>query len=110
MADLNLVQDDTYPSRFQLKDANGAVDLTNATTIKLFLKSASPSTLVTVTCTKDADQVGNKGWATASWGATDLQTATNYDVEVQVTWSNGTKATFPTASPRSAIVRADLSD
>lgn len=108
MADLNLVQDDTYPSRFQLADAIGPVDLTTATTIKLFMKSTN--TLVSVTCTKDADQVGNKGWATAPWGATDLSNALTYDLEVQVTFSNGTKATFPTVAPKSATVRPDLSD
>lgn len=109
MADLELVQDDTYPTRFQVSDAAGPVSLTGAT-VKLFLKSSSPALLVTVNCTPDADQTANKGWATVPWGATDLGTAATYDAEAQVTFADGKKATFPTAAPKSVSVRADLGD
>lgn len=108
MADLDLVQDDTYPTRFRLSDAAGPVDLTNASAITLFLKS--PSRLVTVTCTKDADQIANRGWVTTSYGPTDLSVADTYQAECQVVFNDGKKATFPTAATKTVSIRADLGD
>ena len=53
-----------------------AIDLTSATGIKALCKftpdnGSAPSTLAK-TLTKDADQVNNRGYADATWGASEL--------------------------------------
>lgn len=94
MPDFTIKQGDTKPSLVAtLQDANGAVDLTNATSVTLHMRSAGSMTntvSAAVTITNRA-----AGAVSYQWQAVDTATAGSYYAEFEVVWNDGTIETFP---------------
>jgi hypothetical protein len=109
MADVTLKQNDTWPPlAFTLMDQNGPVDLTTATSIKIVMKGATVT--VTGTCTKNADQVTNKGKGTYTFLASDTSVIGAYDLEFEVNWGGSPAKiqTFPNDGYLSLVIVDDL--
>jgi hypothetical protein len=106
---LVLKRGDRKPSfRGQCLDGTTPVDLTLATTAKLILKSGA-ATAVTVTVVIEDVLLGKVRY---DWTAGDLTgvlaTSATYRAEVEVTWGDGTKQTFPGSDYATVIVIDDL--
>jgi len=93
---------------FTVIDQDGAVDLSTAASVTLYLRTGT--TLVDLVATKDPDQVANKGRAYVVPTAAETATDDSYDAEVEVIWGDGSKETFPNDSYRSVTIFADLND
>lgn len=91
-------------------DGTNPKDLTGATSAKFLMGTINAqgvSTLKTSgTMTFDADR--STGKVTYAWQTTDLDTPADYKVEVEVTWANGQKQTFPSDSYLTVSVIADV--
>jgi hypothetical protein len=90
-ADLTVKQHDTFPPLVaNLRDANGAVDLSAATQVKFLAsnQTVTISGLCTVTSAVNGEVTYN--WATGDTGNTGI-----YNVEFEVTWTGGGIQTFP---------------
>jgi hypothetical protein len=109
MADaLVLKRGDRRPSfKGQCLDGTTPVNLTTATSAKLILKSGS----LTVTPTLVIEDA-TLGKVRYDWTAGDLTgvlaAAATYRAEVEVTWNDGTKQTFPGGDYGTVIVVSDL--
>jgi hypothetical protein len=104
LASLTIKRYDTAPPLTASLAVNGQpLDLTNATSVKLIMKSAGA--LVTGTCTiVDAVDGGIK----YVWAGGDTAVSGTYQVEFQVTWNDGTKQTLPNDSYDTVTVMDDL--
>lgn len=91
-------------------DGTNPKDLTSATSAKFLMGTINASGVstakVTGSMTFDADRTTGK--VTYTWGATDLDTPGDYKVEVEVTFSNGEKQTYPSDSYLTVSVIADV--
>lgn len=111
MADLTLKAHDTWPPvRFTLSDANGPVDLSTATTVKMILKGTANTGAVTITgtCVPDPDQTANKGKGSYTWATGDTDNPDTYNAEFEVTWGDGTIETFPNDGYKTVLIEEDL--
>lgn len=91
-------------------DAAGPVDLSSATEVRLLIRGrasgvAKVSAPVTVL---DDGTLETRGRWERPWAGPDLDTAGTFDVEVQATWPDGTRLTFPTTGAAELIVERDL--
>ena len=72
-------------------------NLTGATAARFLMGTISAQGNATIkvdgTMTFDADRTTGK--VTYDWGLTDLDTVGEYKAEVEITWGNGDKQTFP---------------
>jgi hypothetical protein len=97
-------QDDTYPALVAtLSDANGPVDVTNATSIRLLLKGATAA--VSGVMTK---VTASAGIVSYDWQAADTAVPGDYKGEIEVTWPGPKVETFPNDSYFTVTVVADL--
>lgn len=78
-------------------DGANPQNLTAATTAKFIMGTINAQGVASIKCqgtmTFDADR--STGRVTYDWGNTDLDTIGDYKAEVEITWSNGDKQTFP---------------
>lgn len=97
------------------RDENGVVRLHEASEARLLIRRraesrSNPGPLkvsapVTILDTPDGAAPGRWEYR---WGATDLDTAGVYSVELQVTWPAGERLTFPTHGYNELIIEDDL--
>lgn len=91
-------------------DGNTPQDLTGATSAKFIMGSVNAQGVatqkVTAAMTFAADRT--TGRVTYTWGPTDLDTTGEYKAEVEITWANGQKQTFPSDSYLGITVVADV--
>jgi hypothetical protein len=91
-------------------DGNTPQNLTTATSAKFLMGSINAAGVSTVkvqgSMTFDADRT--TGRVTYTWGATDLDTTGDFKVEVEITYANGSKQTFPSDSYLTVSVLADV--
>ena len=109
-ADIELKRNDTRPYLDStLSDADGAVDLSGCT-IKFFMEDADGTTIVSQTSTGSYVTLpdATAGEVRYAWQSTDSATGGHYKAEWQVTWGDGTKATFPNDGYLTVVVRDDL--
>lgn len=101
---LVLKRGDRRPSfKGQCLDGTTPVDLTTASSAKLILKS--DTTTLAVTTVIEAASLGKVRY---DWATNDLATTATYRAEVEVTWGDGTKQTFPGGDYGTVIVVDDL--
>lgn len=85
-------------------------NLTGATTAKFLMGTINAQGVSTIkvngTMTFDADRTTGK--VSYDWGNTDLDTVGEYKAEVEITWANGDKQTFPGDGYLTIIVVGDL--
>lgn len=103
-------QNDTAPAYVvQLRDTTGggdvAVDLTLASSVKFLMRSSGGSVKVNQPATFYDRAAGTLVYA---WGASDLDTVGEYEVEFEVTWTDGTIETFPNDSYNTIVVVDDI--
>jgi hypothetical protein len=100
-------QHDTWPNwEGQLTDANGVVDLTNATSARLLRQPQPGGTLQDLALTFKAPRTS--GFVVRDWVTGDNGTAATYKCEVEVTWNDGSIETFPNTGTYTMIVEPDL--
>ena len=109
MADFYWKQHDTAPAiQFAFTDLNGNVppgSLTGAT-VKFFMKAAGSGTLK---INGTATIVNSASWLFGYQPVVgDTDTAGDYEGEFQVTYSDGTKQTFPDPGYLDILITADL--
>ena len=101
---LYMKRGDTAPFfRAQVTDNGTPINLTG-TTAKLIIRKPS-GVLINSAVTVEA---GTNGWVRRSWGAGDLDEVGNYKLEVEVTWADATKQTFPPDDYEQLVVGSDL--
>jgi hypothetical protein len=82
---------DTAPFfRAQCTDNGAAVNLTG-TTAKLIIRKPSGAVINTSATVEG----GTSGWVRRTWGSSDLDEVGDYKIEVEITWADATKQTFP---------------
>lgn len=87
-------------------DAEGPVDLSLASEVRLLLRrrgAAEPKVSAAVAVTD-----GPLGRWLYAWGPDDLDTAGVFDLEIQATWPDGKRLTFPSHGYNEVIVEGDL--
>jgi len=89
---VELTQGDTQPMEIEVSDINGPVPLVDGSTVVFRIDQREGVKAVTVTC--DVPVVDSNR-ATVPWGNDDLDTPGLYDSEVEVTFPNGVRKTFP---------------
>lgn len=94
---LDMKVGDTAPLPvFTLYDYNGVVDLSSGDSVRFIMQRTSDGDYVTaedatfVSGSSTAGQVTLSSWTTAANGSSG-----DFDGELEVTWQDGTKTTFP---------------
>ena len=97
--------DSDPPFRAQVRDALNpdGVDLTVASSAKLLIPALGISATLTI-----ENQVTNKGWVNRAWGVNEVNLSGTHNLEVEITWANGTKRTFPPYGYNTLVVDDDL--
>jgi hypothetical protein len=98
----SITQGDLYPPfRGYVRDQNGLVDLTAASSLSLVFKCTSPSTLVVVVPTAialpgelDADGITRYNFK-YQWVSGDTDVPGTYSVALKATWSSARPQYFP---------------
>lgn len=115
MADRTFKANDTWPPLAAvLSDANGPIDLTNATQVKLLMRTGS--TLVSGLCQLDTNPITGArldrtlGQVFYVWVRGDTAIVGDYQVEFEITWAGTTPTTetVPNDSYDSISIIADL--
>ncbi len=97
-------QHDNFPDFVAtVSDANGLIDLTDATSVKLILKSDA----VVIDGIMAIDNAVGGGLS-YEWAAGDTDVAGIYDGEIEITWSTGKIETVPNDSYFTVTIVADL--
>lgn len=91
-------------------DGENPVDLTFATSVKFLMGTVAANGNATpkVNATASFATDRTSGNVIYNWVAADLNTAGTYQAEVEVTWSNGQKQTFPANGYLTINVVADI--
>lgn len=106
MANFSLKQDDTWPAiNATLSDANGPINLTTATTVKILLKPTGGGTLIQGTCTIVNAAAGTVRY---QWVTGDTVAAGTYNGEFEITWADGKIGTVPNEGYFTVEIIADL--
>lgn len=107
---LMMKRNDTVPLTATLKVGTVAVDLEGAT-VKFHMRDSSGTVVVdaaaTVLQVGDGSD-GSKGKVKYEWAAGDTDTAGVYDLEWEVSFSDGTIRTFPTTYPTKLQIWGDI--
>lgn len=109
-ADIEVKRNDRRPYLDStLTDANGAVDLSGAT-VKFFMVDADDNTVIDQTSTGSlvTIQSATAGTVRYQWAAADTSTGGRFRAEWQVTFGDGTQATFPNTEYLTVRILADL--
>lgn len=87
-----------------------AVDISDASEVLMILRRRDAgATYLSVEATNlDEGDEATRGRWEYEWGATDLDVAGTYNLEVQVTWEAGMRLTFPTVGHNELIIEPDL--
>jgi hypothetical protein len=102
-----LKQHDLLPAlRVRLLDETTPVDLTNATSVKMLMKSRRSGLKVNAPMTIDANRT--LGVVSYAWQIGDTDTAGDYNAEFQVTWPTGKPQTFPARGHVIITIEKDL--
>jgi hypothetical protein len=110
LADRTIKRGDTGPPlNATLTDANGAINLTTATQVKILFASidADPVDTFSGICTIVDAALGKVRFTWASDGSSTNIAAT-YNVEFEITWGDGTKWTVPNAAYNIVEIMPDL--
>lgn len=96
--------------RGTLSDHDGPVDISTASEVRLLIrKRNAPALKVSAVVTNEDDGTpAARGRWSYTWAPADLDTAGTYDVEVQVTWADGDRITFPTHGHNELVIEGDL--
>lgn len=78
-----------------LKDVNGIVDLTEAATVELRMKRAKEPAAPLIKITAEILSPRTKGEIRIKWIEANTATASGYEIEAKVIWTNGEKDSFP---------------
>ena len=109
----NIKQNDQRPLFVVvLKDNFGevgeaVVDLTTATSAVFNMRNASGGSIAINRAAAVITSAAS-GMITYSWGTADLDTAGTYEAEIEITWNDGKKETFPNDSYWEVIVTEDI--
>ena len=109
-ADIELKRNDRRPYLDDtLSDADGAVNLSGCT-VKFFMVDSDGNTVVNQTSTGSYVTLpsATAGQVRYAWQAADTSTSGNFKAEWQVTWGDGSQATFPNNGHITVIVQDDL--
>lgn len=91
-------------------DGSNPQDLTGASSAKFIMGTVDSAGVAQIKCqgsmTFDADRTTGK--VSYDWAPTDLDTIGTYKAEVEITWSNGDKQTFPGDAYLTIVVVADV--
>lgn len=91
-------------------DGANPQNLTDAASAKFLMGTINAQGVASVKAqgamTFDADR--STGKVTYDWQAADLDTVAEYKAEVEITWANGDKQTFPGTGYLTIIVVADV--
>lgn len=105
MADLRLKAGDRHPPfSATLKAGGAAVDLTGSTVL-LIIRNQTTAEVDTFAMSIVSATAGT---VTYEWGAGETDTAGTYDAEIEVTFGDGTKQTFPTKEYLTVEIEAAL--
>jgi hypothetical protein len=105
MADRTFKQHDLWPPLVTvLEDDDGPIDLTNAASVKVLMKSGA--TRVSGRCTIAGDPT--TGIVTYQWVSPDTDVAGTYDVEFEITWPSSRPETVPNSGYKSVVIEPDL--
>lgn len=107
MADYTIKQHDTWPPlEATLSDADGPINLTTATTIRLIIKASAGITPYLVKTCTIVNAITGK--VKATWATGNLDTAGTYQGEFEITWSDSSIETVPNAGYFSFEIQPDL--
>jgi hypothetical protein len=107
--DLTLKAHDTYPPlQVVLSDANGPINLTAASQVRVIMKGTTGGSIALVTgvMTISASPVG--GFAAYTWAAGDTAIPNTYNVEFEIAWTTGGIETVPNDIYRTVQINQDL--
>lgn len=108
MADITIKRGDTYPPLvLGLSDANGVINLTGVSEVRLLIKDSTPPN---TTVTTGALSISNAalGQVTYNWELDDLLAIGVYNCEVEINWSGSLWQTVPNNGYFTLQVGADL--
>lgn len=110
MADFTIKRGDREPGLVLTLEHNGApYAIPGGATAKLLMKlPGAGSPKVNAAVVIDADQGANPGRVTYAWGATDTDTEGTFNIEVEVSYAGGEKATFPNDGYKTIEIVEDL--
>lgn len=95
MTTLKIKQGDTHkPVEAVIQDSDGAIDLTNASSVRFIMSTPAGGTVVDAAGTIVAP--ATDGRVRYAWAEGDTDTAGNYRAEFEVTFADGTILTAPT--------------
>lgn len=83
-----------------------AVNLTTAGTALFNMRLVGGATKISLGGAAITDAAG--GEVTYSWGTADVDTAGTYEAEVEITWNDGKKETFPNDSYWTVTIVDDI--
>lgn len=105
-ADFIIKQHDTRPFVYgTLSDANGAIDLSTASSVELFFEQNGTTWNGSATI---SDQQASPGQFVYEWGPNDTATVGVIKVEVRVTFQDLTRMTVPSQGYLAFLVTNDI--
>jgi hypothetical protein len=111
MADVDIKRGDSWPPvDAVLSDQDGPIDLTTATSVKLLFKTTTGSTAYSRVCTV-TDALGGEVryiWTLADAASGPTSAVNSFNIEWEITWSDGTVTTVPNVGYKTLSVVADL--
>lgn len=103
--DLVLKQNDTWPPLTSvLTDANGAINLTTATSVTIHMKGLLGSTVTGACVVTDAPN----GKVSYTWAVGDTAIVDTYNVEFAIVWTVGGEETVPSGGYNVVQIVAEL--
>ena len=107
MTSIKIIQGDTIPLNTQLSWADGTnVDLTSASSVKfMMMKWGSIIATVSAACTIVTPI---EGIVKYTWGAGETDTVGFYQVQWEITYTDGTIYTVPTDGKKYLIITGEL--
>lgn len=111
MADFDIKRGDTWPPLDAiLSDQNGPINLTTASAVKLLFKTVTGSTSYSRICTITSAAGGavRYAWTSADASTGPTSVVNSFNVEWEITWSDGGITTVPNVGYKTVAVVADL--
>ena len=111
MADVDIKRGDTWPPvDAVLSDQDGPIDLTTATSVKLLFKTTTGSTTYSRVCTITNAVAGavRYSWTSADAATGPTSAVNSFNIEWEITWSDGGITTVPNVGYKSLAIVADL--
>lgn len=111
MADVDIKRGDTWPPvDAVLSDQDGPINLTTATSVKLLFKTTTGSTTYSRVCTITDAAAGKVRYAWTNLDASTGPTSAvnSFNIEWEITWSDGGVTTVPNVGYKTLSIVADL--